>query len=46
MVSGRTTYGNGMGNMCCTVGCSRCGVRERHGVGMRNVDGIHEEYAW
>ena len=35
-----------MENICCAVGRSRCGMRERCGVAMWKIDGMHEECAW
>ena len=46
MVAGRKTYGNSMVNMCRAVLHSNCGVREKHGVIMRKMDGKHEGSAW
>ena len=46
MVVGRKTYGNSMVNMCHAVLHSNCGIREKHGVIMRKMDGKHEGSAW
>ena len=43
MVNGRITYGNSMENICLHSRRSRCGIREKHGKDVRNVDVRHEE---